>query len=81
MDLHHRPYASIRRAIEAGCHFSDLCGNTEIVFEQKKLNDAAVAKGLSIIPDCGLAPMSFDNAADKLGTMVEGAKLARKQVR
>ncbi len=43
-------------AIEAGCHFSDLGGNTEIVFEQKKLNDAAVAKGLSIIPDCGLAP-------------------------
>jgi len=32
-------------------------------------------------PDCGLAPMSFDNAADKLGTMAEGARLARKQVR
>ncbi len=43
-------------AIEAGCHFSDLGGNTEIVFEQKKLNDAALAKGLSVIPDCGLAP-------------------------
>jgi len=43
-------------AVEAGCHFSDLGGNTEIVFEQKKLHAAAVAKGLSIIPDCGLAP-------------------------
>jgi lysine 6-dehydrogenase len=43
-------------AVEAGCHFSDLGGNTEIVFEQKKLHDAALAKGLSIIPDCGLAP-------------------------
>jgi 5-methyltetrahydropteroyltriglutamate--homocysteine methyltransferase len=31
-------------------------------------------------PDCGLAPMSFDNAADKLGNLVEGAELARKQV-
>jgi len=43
-------------AVEAGCHFSDLGGNTEIVFEQKKLHAAAAAKGLSIIPDCGLAP-------------------------
>ena len=43
-------------AVEAGCHFSDLGGNTEIVFAQKKLHDAALAKGLSVIPDCGLAP-------------------------
>jgi lysine 6-dehydrogenase len=43
-------------AVEAGCHFSDLGGNTEIVFEQKKLHAAALAKGLSVIPDCGLAP-------------------------
>ncbi len=43
-------------AVEAGCHFSDLGGNTEIVFEQKKLHAAAAAKGLSVIPDCGLAP-------------------------
>lgn len=43
-------------AVECGCHFSDLGGNTEIVFEQKKLHAAASAKGLSIIPDCGLAP-------------------------
>ncbi len=43
-------------AVEAGCHFADLGGNTEIVFEQKKLHAAAAAKGLSIIPDCGLAP-------------------------
>ena len=43
-------------AVECGCHFSDLGGNTEIVFEQKKLHAAAAAKGLSIIPDCGVAP-------------------------
>lgn len=43
-------------AVEAGCHFADLGGNTEIVFEQKKLDAAAAAKGLSVIPDCGLAP-------------------------
>ena len=45
-----------RAAVEAGCHFSDLGGNTEIVFEQKKLQDQALAKGVSVIPDCGLAP-------------------------
>jgi lysine 6-dehydrogenase len=43
-------------AVEAGCHFADLGGNTEIVMEQKQLHDAALAKGISVIPDCGLAP-------------------------
>jgi len=45
-----------RAAVEAGCHFSDLGGNTEIVFEQKKLDDQAVVRKVSVIPDCGLAP-------------------------
>jgi lysine 6-dehydrogenase len=45
-----------RAAVEAGCHFSDLGGNTEIVFEQKKLDAEASARNVSIIPDCGLAP-------------------------
>jgi lysine 6-dehydrogenase len=45
-----------RAAVDAGCHFSDLGGNTEIVLEQKKLDGQAAAKGLSVIPDCGLAP-------------------------
>ena len=43
-------------AVEAGVHFSDLGGNTEIVFQQKGLNEKAAAKGVTIIPDCGLAP-------------------------
>jgi lysine 6-dehydrogenase len=43
-------------AIESGSHFSDLGGNTEIVLEQKKLHGEALAKGISVIPDCGLAP-------------------------
>ena len=43
-------------AVQAGCHFADLGGNTEIVMEQKKLEAEAHAKGLSIMPDCGLAP-------------------------
>jgi lysine 6-dehydrogenase len=45
-----------RLAIDAGVHFCDLGGNTEIVFQQKGLDGAARAKGISVIPDCGLAP-------------------------
>ncbi|HEX3926582.1 MAG TPA: saccharopine dehydrogenase C-terminal domain-containing protein [Gemmatimonadales bacterium] len=45
-----------RLAVQAGCHFADLGGNTEIVMEQKRLDDQAIAKGLSIMPDCGVAP-------------------------
>lgn len=45
-----------RLAVECGVHFADLGGNTEIVREQKQLHDAAVARGVSVIPDTGLAP-------------------------
>jgi lysine 6-dehydrogenase len=37
-------------------HFCDLGGNTEIVFQQKALADRASAKGVTVIPDCGVAP-------------------------
>jgi len=43
-------------AIDAGLHCCDLGGNTGIVFEQLKLDSAARERGVSIIPDCGLAP-------------------------
>ncbi|HJR40508.1 MAG TPA: saccharopine dehydrogenase C-terminal domain-containing protein [Gemmatimonadaceae bacterium] len=45
-----------RLAVEAGTHFADLGGNTEIVFQQKRLEDRARQQGITIIPDCGLAP-------------------------
>ncbi|MGH7562604.1 MAG: saccharopine dehydrogenase family protein [Gemmatimonadales bacterium] len=45
-----------RAAIEGGCHFCDLGGNTEIVVQQRKLHGEALARGVSVIPDCGLAP-------------------------
>ena len=43
-------------AVDVGVHFADLGGNTHIVQEQKKLDAAAKAKGISVIPDTGLAP-------------------------
>ncbi|MDB4950309.1 MAG: Saccharopine dehydrogenase [Gemmatimonadetes bacterium] len=45
-----------RLAVEAGSHFCDLGGNTEIVWEQKKLADQASSRSVSVVPDCGLAP-------------------------
>jgi lysine 6-dehydrogenase len=45
-----------RAALEAGCHFADLGGNTAIVQQQKELHEQALAAGKSVIPDCGLAP-------------------------
>ena len=45
-----------KAAVECGSHFCDLGGNTDIVLEQKKLHEQALAKGISVIPDCGLAP-------------------------
>jgi lysine 6-dehydrogenase len=45
-----------KAAVDAGAHCADLGGNTEIVFSQKKLHEEAVRRGVSVIPDCGLAP-------------------------
>lgn len=45
-----------RLAIRAGAHFCDLGGHTELVDQQKGLGEDAVRAGVSIVPDCGLAP-------------------------
>ncbi|MGQ0714737.1 MAG: saccharopine dehydrogenase family protein [Gemmatimonadaceae bacterium] len=45
-----------RIAAEVGTHFCDLGGNTEIVFQQKRLEEKARQTGCTIVPDCGLAP-------------------------
>ena len=43
-------------AVEVGVHFADLGGNTEIVRQQQTLDAAAKARGVSVVPDTGLAP-------------------------
>ena len=48
--------AVTKAAVAAGIHCADLGGNTEIVQRQKRLQRAAMRKGISAIPDCGLAP-------------------------
>jgi lysine 6-dehydrogenase len=43
-------------AIETKTHFVDLGGNNTVVDKQFTMSDKAKAKGIGIIPDCGLAP-------------------------
>lgn len=45
-----------KMAIQAGCHFCDLGGNTEMVEQQLKLAKQAEQIGVSIVPDCGMMP-------------------------
>ena len=45
-----------RAAVELGVHCADVGGNTEIVFQQRELDAEAQRRGVSVIPDCGLAP-------------------------
>ena len=43
-------------AIYAQASFCDLGGNTQVVEQQLARHERAVAAGVSIVPDCGLAP-------------------------
>ena len=43
-------------AIDCGAHYSDLGGNTEIVLQQKGQHERARERGVSAVPDSGLAP-------------------------
>ncbi|MCB9649773.1 MAG: saccharopine dehydrogenase NADP-binding domain-containing protein [Deltaproteobacteria bacterium] len=45
-----------RAAIDAGCHFNDLGGNTQVVLQQLGLDKEAKAAKVSVVPDCGVAP-------------------------
>ena len=43
-------------AIDGGAHFLDLGGNNDVVERQFGLDQAARQRGVTVIPDCGLAP-------------------------
>jgi lysine 6-dehydrogenase len=43
-------------AIDQGAHYCDLGGNTDIVLQQKGLHERARERGVSAVPDSGLAP-------------------------
>ncbi len=43
-------------AIEVGANFCDYGGNTDVVKSQLALNQKAIEKNISIVPDCGMDP-------------------------
>lgn len=45
-----------RAAIQAGVHLADLGGNNDVVRKQMTLDPDAKAKGVTIVPNSGLAP-------------------------
>jgi len=45
-----------KAAIQAGVHMCDLGGNNEVVEKQLTLNASANERGVTVIPNCGLAP-------------------------
>jgi lysine 6-dehydrogenase len=45
-----------RAALQAGVHVCDLGGNNDVVGKQLALDDEARTKGVTVIPNCGLAP-------------------------
>jgi lysine 6-dehydrogenase len=49
-------YTLAKAAVETKTHFLDLGGNNDIVEKERSLFEKARRKGVTIIPDCGLAP-------------------------
>jgi lysine 6-dehydrogenase len=45
-----------KAAIEAGTNFCDLGGNNDVVDRELALDREAIAAGVNVVPDCGLAP-------------------------
>ena len=45
-----------RMCLDLGIHFCDLGGNDDIVREELALDEEAKARGVWIVPNCGLAP-------------------------
>jgi lysine 6-dehydrogenase len=72
------PYAfnpkAARAAIKAGVCFNDLGGNTGIVREELALDEEARAAGVSVVPDCGLAPGLGNILAAWLVSISQGAR-------
>ncbi|MFA6317279.1 MAG: saccharopine dehydrogenase C-terminal domain-containing protein [Elusimicrobiota bacterium] len=52
-----------KASIEAGTHFIDLGGNTDIVRQELALHDRAKRRGVTVIPDNGLGPGMINTIA------------------
>lgn len=73
-------YELTRMAIDAGCNFCDLGGNNTIVEKQYTLNELAKDKGVTVIPDCGLAPGLAGNIATLIAKKFDEAEHVKIRV-
>ncbi len=64
-------------AVEAGASFCDLGGNTEVVRQELALDAAARERGVTVVPDCGLAPGMANTLAAHLVQRLEREHGAR----
>ena len=63
-----------KAAIAAGSSFGDLGGNTDVVWEELALDGEARARGVSVVPDLGLAPGMGNTLAAYAMGRVRGAR-------
>lgn len=64
-------------AIDCGASFCDLGGNTDVVRRELALDARARARGVSVVPDCGLAPGLGNHLAAHGIETLEGAQRVR----
>lgn len=55
--------ALTKAAIESRTSFCDLGGNSDVVWSQLELDEAARKAGVSVVPDCGVGPGMISNLA------------------
>jgi lysine 6-dehydrogenase len=65
-----------RAAVRAGAHFVDMGGNNDVVAAELALDAGALAAGVAVVPDMGLAPgMTNVLAASLIGRLDEVEEL------
>jgi lysine 6-dehydrogenase len=69
-----------KAALEAGVHFCDLGGSDDVVEEQLALDAAAKKRGVTIIPNCGLAPGLVNILAVRGAEMFDSVDSVRMRV-
>lgn len=68
-------------AIETGTHYADFGGNPSVVASQKRLHPEAQARGVMIVPDCGLAPGLANVMATQMIEDAGGVAIDSVQIR
>ncbi len=69
-----------RAAVDAGVHFCDLGGNPGIVDQELDLDGVAKTAGVTVIPDCGLAP-GLVNVLTAAAVIQLGGRADRVEIR